>query len=72
MREKANNLGINVIQEIPKNKDAYILDKEAINLLFQKAQEEGLILEAEERTKNNIDGISFFNDGSGRCAINTF
>ena len=30
MKEEANNLGIKVIQQIPKDKDAEILDKEGI------------------------------------------
>ena len=34
MKDKANELGINVIQEIPNGKNAEILDKEAIALLY--------------------------------------
>lgn len=34
--QEANNLGIKVIQQIPKDKDAEILDKEGIELLFKK------------------------------------
>lgn len=45
MKEEANNIGIKVIQQIPKDKDAEILDKEGIELLFKKAQAEGLVLE---------------------------
>jgi len=34
MKDKANKLGINVIQDIPKEKNTEILDKEAIALLY--------------------------------------
>ena len=37
MKEEANNLGIKVIQQISKDTDAEILDKEGIELLFKKA-----------------------------------
>ena len=69
MKEEANNLGIKVIQQIPKDKDAEILDKEGI-LLFKKAQAEGLVLE-DERLHNNIDGITVNKNGIGG-SINTF
>lgn len=71
MKEKANNMGINVIQQIPKNKDAEILDKEGIELLFVKAQAEGIIVEDESRIQNNIDGITFNKDRTGG-SINIF
>lgn len=72
MKDEANNLGIKVIQQIPKGKDAEILDKEGIELLFKKAQLEGLVLEGEERAyDDNIDGITFNKNGIGG-SINTF
>lgn len=58
MKDKANDLGIKVIQQIPVDKDTEVLDKEGIELLFKKAQEEGLLLEGEERLEANIDGIT--------------
>ena len=67
---EANNLGIKVIQQIPKDKDAEILDKEGIELLFKKAQAEGLVLE-NERLHNNIDGITVNKNGIGG-SINIF
>lgn len=70
MKEKANDLGVNVIQEIPIGKNAKILDKEAIALLFKKAQEEGLILENGHK-KKDTESISYFHDRPG-CVINTF
>ena len=72
MKNEANEIGIKVIQEIPTNKDAEILDKKGIELLYRKAKENGLILEKENRIKNcNIDGITFSIDKSGG-SINTF
>lgn len=67
---EAINNGIKVIQQIPKNKDAEILNKEGIELLFKKAQTEGLVLE-NERLYNNIDGITVNKNGIGG-SINTF
>ena len=71
MKEEANNLGIKVIQQIPKDKDAEILDKEGIELLFKKAQAEGLVLEGENQTKIDTSEITFFKNRPG-CVINTF
>ena len=71
MKEEANNLGIKVIQQIPKDKDAEILDKEGIELLFKKAQAEGLVLEVENQSKTDTSEITFFKNRSG-CVINTF
>ena len=70
MKEEANNLGIKVIQQIPKDKDAEILDKEGIELLFKKAQTEWLVLE-NEILHNNIDGITVNKNGIGG-SINIF
>lgn len=71
MKDKANDLGINVIQDIPKDKNAEILDNEGIELLFKKANEEGLIIEGEDRTKSFDGEITAFNDRLGG-SINTF
>ena len=49
--QEANNFGIKVIQQILKDKDAEILDKEGIDLLFKKAQAEGLVLKEENQSK---------------------
>ena len=57
-------------QQIPKDKDAEIFDKEGIELLFKKAQAEGLVLE-NERLHNNIDGITVNKNGIGG-SINIF
>lgn len=70
-KEEANDLGVNVIQEIPKNKDVEILDKEAIELLYKKAKEDGLVLEGDERMAESIGTITIFPDHSGG-SINTF
>ena len=70
MKEEANNLGIKVIQQISKDTDAEILDKEGIELLFKKAQAEGLVLEG-ERLHDNIDGITVNKNGIGG-SINLF
>lgn len=70
MKEEANNLGIKVIQQISKDTDAEILDKEGIELLFKKAQAEGLVLEG-ERLHDNIDGITVNKNGIGG-SINIF
>ena len=61
---------MHVIQEISKGKNAEILDKEAIALLFKKAQEEGLVLEAEHE-KKDTESISYFYSRPG-CVINMF
>ena len=71
MKEEANNLGIKVIQQIPKDKDIEILDKEGIELLFKKAQAEGLVLEGENQLKTDTSEITFFKNRPG-CVINTF
>ena len=42
---------IKVIQQVPQGKYAEILDKEGIELLFKKAQAEGLVLERENQSK---------------------
>ena len=65
MKDKANNIGIDVIQEIPKNKSDEILDKEAIELLYKQAQEQGLILEGEKRMNSdkNLSNITFLETG---------
>ena len=72
MKDKANELGINVIQEIPKNRSNEVLDKDAIELLYKQAQEHGLILEGEEREKAdaNLSNIAFLK--SGGAVITTF
>ena len=72
MKDKANELGINVIQEIPKNRSNEVLDKNAIELLYKQAQEQGLILEGEEREKAdaNLSNIAFLK--SGGAVITTF
>ena len=71
MKEEANNIGIKVIQQIPKDKDAEILYKEGIELLFKKAQAEGLVLEEENQSKIDTSEITFFKNRPG-CVINTF
>ena len=71
MKEEANNLGIKVIQQVPQDKDAEILDKEGIELLFKKAQAEGLVLERENQSKTDTSEITFFKNKPG-CVINTF
>lgn len=70
MKDKANELGINVIQEIPKEKNAEILDKEAIELLYRQAQKQGLIAEKDSSIDVVSDRISLMPDG--RAVINTF
>lgn len=70
MREHANDIEINVIQDIPISKNAEILDKEAIELMLKKAEEDGLILE-EDNIRKDTESISYFHDRSG-CVINTF
>lgn len=57
MKDKINNLRVKVIQQIQKDKDIEILDKEGIELLFKKAQAERLMLE-DERLYDSIDGIT--------------
>lgn len=53
-------------------KERDILDKEGIELLFKKAQLEGLVIEGEEcEYDDNIDGITFNKNGIGG-SINTF
>lgn len=75
MKDEANNIGINVIQEIPHHKNIDILDAQSIQLLMKKAEEEGLILEGEDRwnriIKNDSQLISFNDSGKGGV-INTF
>ena len=71
MKSQAHDIGINVIQEIPEDKDAEILDKEGIELLFKKAKENGLVLEGEERLHGGASGIAFSKTGKGG-SINTF
>ena len=70
MKDKANELGINVIQEIPKNKNAEILDKEAIELLYKKFQNGEIIAEDESR-KDPSTIIAIYENGKGGC-ITTF
>lgn len=70
MKNQANNLGLSVIQDIPYEKTTDILDKEAINRLYQQAQNDGLINE-NLSSKQNIDGVSFFKDRPG-FVINLF
>ncbi len=60
-----------VIQQVPQDKDAEILDKEGIELLFKKAQAEGLVLERENQSKTDTSEITFFKSKPG-CVINTF
>ena len=62
---------IKVIQQVPQGKDAEILDKEGIELLFKKAQAEGLVLERENQSKIDTSEITFFKNKLG-CIINTF
>lgn len=70
MKDKANELGINVIQEIPKGKNARILDKEAIDLLFQKFQNGEIIVEDENESDSSTI-ITRYENGKGGC-ITTF
>ena len=65
MKDKANELGINVIQEIPKEKNAEILDKEAIALLYQKFQNGKIIVENNNDTSDSNMIISKFENGKG-------
>ena len=51
---------IKVIQQVPQGKEAEILDKEGIELLFKKAQAEGLVLEKENQLKIDTSEITFF------------
>ena len=51
---------IKVIQQVPQGKDAEILDKEGIELLFKKAQDERLVLERENQLKIDTSEITFF------------
>jgi hypothetical protein len=44
MREYANDLGLNVIQDIPISKNAEVLDKEAIELMLKKLKKIVLFL----------------------------
>ena len=46
-------------------------NKEAIELLYKKAKEDGLVLEGEERMAESIGTITIFPDHSGG-SINTF
>ena len=62
---------IKVIQQVPQGKDAEILDKEGIELLFKKAQDERLVLERENQLKIDTSEITFFKNKLG-CVINTF
>ena len=62
---------IKVIQQVPQVKDAEILDKEGIELLFKKAQDAGLVLERENQLKIDTSEITFFKNKPG-CVINTF
>lgn len=68
--QEENNLEIKTIQQIPQDKYADVLDKEAIELLFKKAQAEGLIFEG-KKPHYNIDGITINKNGIGG-SINTF
>ena len=63
---------IKVIQQVPQGKDAEILDKEGIELLFKKAQAEGLVLERENQLKIDTSEITFFFKNKPGCVINTF
>ena len=71
MKDKANELGITVIQEIPKGKNAEILDKEAIELLLQKLQNGDMISEEEQHiiTDNPNTIITKFENNKGGCII---
>lgn len=71
MKEEANNFGIKAIQQVPQDKNTEILDKEGIELLFKKAQAEGLVLERENQSKTDTSKITFFKNKPG-CVINTF
>jgi len=70
MKDKANEIGINVIQEIPKNRSNEVLDKNAIELLYKQAQEQGLIIEKDSNNSIVSDRISIRPDG--KAVINTF
>ena len=70
MKDKANELGINVIQEIPNGKNAEILDKEAIELLYKKFQNGEIIVENENIYDSNTI-ITIYENGKGGC-ITTF
>ena len=71
MKDKANELGINVIQEIPRNKTSKILDREAIELLFAKLQNGDMISEEENHfmTDNPNIIVTKFDDNTGGCII---
>lgn len=69
MKNKANNLGINVIQEIPKNKSDEILDKEAIKLLYKKFQNGEIIAEDENEDSSSIMISEFENGNGGSIAV---
>ena len=71
MKDKANELGINVIQEIPRNKNSKILDREAIELLFTKLQNGDMISEEENHfmVDNPNTIVTKFDDNAGGCII---
>lgn len=63
MKDRANSIRIDVIQEISKKKNSKILDKEAIELLYQKFQNGEIIAEDENEDSSSI--ISEFENGKG-------
>jgi len=69
MKNKANNLGIDVIQEISKNKSDEILDKEAIKLLYKKFQNDEIIAEDENEDSSSIMISEFENGKGGSIAV---
>ena len=70
MKDKANELGINVIQEITKGKDEEILDKAAIEIIYKKFQNGEIIVENENIYYSNTI-ITIYENGKGGC-ITTF
>ena len=62
---------VDQLTHFPKDKDVEILDKEGIELLFKKAQAEGLVLEGKNQLKTDTSEITFFFFFLC-CVINTF
>ena len=57
------NANILAMEYLKRHYSNDILDKEGIELLFKKAQEEGLVLKGEDRTNiSSISRITMFKD----------
>ena len=69
MKDRANSIEIDVIQEISKNKNSKILDKEAIELLYQKFQNGEIIAEDENEDSSSIMISEFENGKGGSIAV---